>query len=80
MRIVYDSVSGSQKRMAMGLVALMLLLPWSSFESTNLEENSNSMSTIPGAWGAGGSNDTGWIELSAEGANPSNGTLSLIHI
>ena len=76
MRIVNDSISGSQKRMAMVLVALMLLLPWSSFESTNLEENSNSMSTIPGAWGAGGSNDTGWIELSAEGANPSNGTYA----
>ena len=76
MGIAYDSVSGSQKRMAMVLVALMLLLPWSSFESTNLEENSDFMSTIPGAWGAGGSNDTGWIELSAEGANPSNGTYA----
>ena len=76
MGIAYDSVSGSQKRMAMVLVALMLLLPWSSFESTNLEENSDFMSTIPGAWGAGGSIDTGWIELSAEGANPSNGTYA----
>ena len=76
MRIVYDSVSGPQKRMAMILVALMLLLPWSSFESPNLEETSESMNTIPGAWGAGGSNDTGWIELSAEGANPSNGTFA----
>ena len=26
--------------------------------------------------GAGGSNDTGWIELSAEGADPSNGTFA----
>jgi ligand-binding sensor domain-containing protein len=76
MGIAYDSVSGSQKRMAMVLVALMLLLPWSSFESTNLDENSDFMSTISGAWGAGGSNDTGWIELSAEGANPSNGTYA----
>ena len=76
MRIVYDSVSGPQKRMAMILVALMLLLPWASFESPNLEQGSETMNTIPGAWGAGGSNDTGWIELSAEGANPSNGTFA----
>ncbi len=76
MSLAYESVSGSQRRMAMILVALMLLLPWSSFETQNLEEKSDAMSTIPGAWGAGGSNDTGWIELSAEGANPSNGTFA----
>ena len=76
MSIVYDSFSGSQKRMAMILVGLMLLLPWSSFEPPSLDQDSETMNTIPGAWGAGGSNDTGWIELSAEGADPSNGTFA----
>ena len=73
---MHDSVSGHQKRTAIALVALMLLLPWSVFEPVELEENNISKNTIPGAWGAGGSNDTGWIELSAEGADLSNGTFA----
>ena len=76
MRSTYHSVSGSQKRMAILLVALMVLLPWSAYSSSELDENIESRNSIPGAWGAGGSNDTGWIELSATGANPSNGTYA----
>jgi hypothetical protein len=62
--------------MAILLVALMVLLPWSAFTSTNLDDNNDPKYSVPGAWGASGSNDTGWIELSATGANPSNGTYA----
>ena len=56
MRSTYHSVSGSQKRMAILLVALMVLLPWSAYSSSELDENIESRNSIPGAWGAGGSN------------------------
>ena len=73
---VNRSFFASQKRMAILLVALMVLLPWSAFTSTNLDDNNDPKYSVPGAWGASGSNDTGWIELSATGANPSNGTYA----
>ena len=66
----------SQKRLSFLLVALMVLLPWATFSSSNLDDNIESRDSVPGAWGASGSNDTGWIDLSATGANPSNGTYA----
>ena len=39
MRSTYHRISGSQKRMAILLVALMILLPWSAYSSSELDEN-----------------------------------------
>jgi len=72
----YSTNFGSQRRMAILLVALMIFLPWTAFTSSNLDDDIDSRYSVPGAWGASGSNDTGWIELSANGANPSNGTYA----
>ena len=72
----YHSDSGSQKRMAILLVALMIFLPWSAYSSYDLENDIDTRYSVPGAWGASGSNDTGWLDLSATGANPSNGTYA----
>ena len=41
MRIVHDSVSGHQKRTAIALVALMVLLPWSIFEPVQLKRTTS---------------------------------------
>ena len=62
------------------LVLLMILLPLSAMstsldgsldvsEDTSLRMDSNSRS-----WGVNGTNDTGWIDLVASGADPTNGT------
>ena len=78
----------SQQRQAILLAALMLALPWAMAPPADLDTEFES-NTNPRAWGAGGSNDTGWITLDATGADPANGTfayadlfldLSLIHI
>ena len=52
------------------LVLLMLALPWSVMTPPGLEDRVEDSRATPRAWGAGGSNDTGWISLD----------LSLIHI
>ena len=76
MRSTYHRISGSQKQTAILLVALMILLPWSAYSSSDLDNEADSRYAVPGAWGASGSNDTGWIDFSATGANPSNGTYA----
>ena len=53
----------------------MLALPWAAAPSSDLDSEIHSNAT-PKAWGAGGSNDTGWITLDATGADPANGTMA----
>ncbi len=65
----------SQQRVAILLATLMLALPWAAAPSSDLDSEKNS-DTTPRAWGAGGSNDTGWITLEATGADPANGTMA----
>ncbi len=56
---------------------LMISLPWSSLISNNLDEtHMTNNSPTQKSWGVGGSNDTGWIDFIAEGADPINGTLA----
>ena len=65
-----------QQRLALLLVMLMLTLPWSAMNSNNLEDRDGDNRATPKAWGASGSNDTGWISLDAIGADPANGTMA----
>ena len=71
------------KTRAIGLVALMILLPWGANPSLpatlgNLEgETTLREDTLGKSWGVNGSNDTGWIVLEATGADPANGTPAL---
>ena len=58
------------------LVLLMLALPWSVMTPPGLEDRVEDSRATPRAWGAGGSNDTGWISLDAVGADPANGTMA----
>ncbi|MEE3277906.1 MAG: two-component regulator propeller domain-containing protein, partial [Candidatus Thermoplasmatota archaeon] len=58
------------------LVMLMLALPWSAMTPSGLEDLAEDSRATPRAWGAGGSNDTGWISLDAVGADPANGTMA----
>ena len=58
------------------LVMLMLALPWSAMTPTGLEDRAEDNRTTLRAWGAGGSNDTGWVSLNAVGADPKNGTMA----
>ena len=58
------------------LVLLMLALPWSAMTPPGLEDRVEDSRATPRAWGAGGSNDTGWISLDAVGADPANGTMA----
>ena len=46
----YHSDSGSQKRMAILLVALMIFLPWSAYSSSDLDNDIDTRYSIPGAW------------------------------
>ena len=70
----------SQQRQAILLAALMVALPWAMAPPADLDTEFES-STTPRAWGAGGSNDTGWITLDATGADPANGTsVSYTHL
>ena len=68
---------------AIGLVALMILLPWganpsSTFDSQILSDDSDLRDESSGkSWGVNGSNDTGWIVLDAAGADAANGTPAL---
>ncbi|MBU38710.1 MAG: hypothetical protein CMA59_04225, partial [Euryarchaeota archaeon] len=68
---------------AIGLVALIILLPWganpsSTFDSQILSGGSDVRDESSGkSWGVNGSNDTGWIVLDAVGADAANGTPAL---
>ncbi len=71
---------------AIGLVALMILLPWGanpyySSDSQSLSGNSDFRDESSGkSWGENGSNDTGWLVFDATGADASNGTPALADI
>ena len=64
------------KRSALLLVGLMVLLPWSSFEDYELDDTDESPYTVQRAWGSSGYNDTGWVDLVASGADPTNQTFA----
>ena len=64
------------KRSALLLVGLMVLLPWSSFGDYELDDTEESTYTVQRAWGASGYNDTGWVDLVASGADPTNQTFA----
>ena len=64
------------KRSALLLVGLMIMLPWSSFGDHELVDSDESSYTVPKSWGSSGYNDTGWVDLVASGADPSNQTYA----
>jgi len=66
----------AQQRLALLLVMLMVTLPWSAMTSSDLDGGTDDSRATPKVWGAGGSNDTGWISLEATGADPASGTLA----
>ena len=67
----------SSKPVTIIVTLLMVLLPWSSLVSDELDDSFNKNNLVTSkSWGVGGSNDTGWLELVAEGANPLNNTLA----
>ncbi len=54
----------------------MVLLPWSSFSDYDLSDVDDASSASSRVWGAYGNNDTGWVDVIASGANPSNQTYA----
>ena len=72
----YSSSHHPQQRLALLLVMLMVMLPWSAMTSSHLDGQSDDSRATPKTWGAGGSNDTGWISLAATGADPDSGTMA----
>ncbi|MAS00775.1 MAG: hypothetical protein CMA42_01225, partial [Euryarchaeota archaeon] len=67
----------SSKLVTITVTLLMVLLPWSSLVSDELDNGSQKNNLVTQkSWGVGGSNDTGWLELVAEGADPINNTLA----
>ena len=59
------------------LATLMVLLPWSAYSGVNeLEPEQETRDVSQAAWGASGSNDTGWIDLVASGADLDNGSYA----
>ena len=72
-----------RKGRAIGLVLLVILLPWGGISSTltsteSLSDNNrNRVDVSSKSWGVNGSNDTGWFVLEATGADTENGTPAL---
>ena len=64
------------KKSALLLVGLMVLLPWSTFGDYELVDTEESSYTVQRAWGSSGYNDTGWVDLVASGADPTNQTFA----
>ena len=66
-----------KRRSALLLAMLMVMLPWSAYSGADeLVSEQDSRQVVQTAWGASGSNDTGWIDLVATGADPANGTYA----
>ncbi|DAC64850.1 MAG TPA: hypothetical protein D7I15_06615, partial [Candidatus Poseidoniales archaeon] len=66
-----------KRRSALLLAALMVMLPWTVYSGADeLGSELDSRQVIQTAWGASGSNDTGWVDLVATGADPANGTYA----
>ena len=68
----------NKRRSALLLATLMILLPWTAFSDVDkLETEQDNRQASQVVWGASGSNDTGWIDLVATGADPDNGSFAL---
>ena len=52
------------------------LEPWSSFGDHELVDSDEPSYTTSRSWGSSGYNDTGWVDLVASGADPSNQTYA----
>ena len=67
----------AEQRLALLLTLLMVALPWSAAFSPELsapeDEARNAPQTV---WGGKGSNDTGWVDMIATGADLANGTYA----
>ena len=71
------SESMSSKFITISVTLLMLLIPWSSLVSEELGGSvQKSNFVVEKSWSEGGSNDTGWLDLIAEGSDPLNNTLA----
>ena len=71
------SESMSSKFITISVTLLMLLIPWSSLVSEELGDSvQKSNFVVEKSWSEGGSNDTGWLDLIAEGSDPLNNTLA----
>ena len=74
--------SGSKQR-AIFLISLMFLLPWSVYFTSashyeeGLEDTQKTSMALSKTWGVNGTNDSGWIILEADGADPENGTPAI---
>ena len=74
--------SGGKER-AIFLISLVFLLPWSTYltsvpdHEAGLEESQTNSMASTRTWGVNGTNDSGWIVLEAEGADPENGTPAI---
>ena len=67
----------NKRRSALLLATLMILLPWTAFSDVDkLETEQDNRQASQVVWGASGSNDTGWIDLVATGADPDNGSFA----
>ena len=74
--MTFRGVELGSKRAALVLTILMVTLPWTASidsELSSIEEDRRATQTF---WGGSGSNDTGWIDLVATGADPENGTYA----
>ncbi len=76
MDINFQGRANLAQRKAILLVALMLLLPWASVNGPELTSIDDDSSTSARTWGAMGSNDTGWVDIVATGADPANQTFA----
>ena len=79
-----EPASGNARNQAVSIALVSILLtvyfaPFSQIEianGTSYEKTSESRNSDPFIWGVNGSNDTGWIDLVALGADPENGTMA----
>ncbi|MBT26362.1 MAG: hypothetical protein CML60_08190, partial [Rhodobacteraceae bacterium] len=78
-----SDITSRGRAKAIGLVALMILLPWGANPSPpsgsqSLSDSIDFRDESSGkSWGVNGSNDTGWLVLDATGADSANGIPAL---
>ena len=76
-------MTSGEKERAIFLFALVFLLPWSTYLTSvseyeaGLEESQTNSMASSRTWGVNGTNDSGWIVLEAQGADPENGTPAI---
>ena len=67
----------AEQRLALLLTLLMVALPWSAAFSPELSAPEDGARNAPQTvWGGKGSNDTGWVDMIATGADLANGTYA----